>query len=127
MKRIITYATGFLLLIFTTSCHMEDSTPPPENLIPEGEMANILKDICKIEARFQRRLSIKSTTNSELVYHNYNVIFEEHEVTLTDFKNSYEYYSETPEKVKLIYDSVIVILTKEQSVLEVQEKAKKAK
>jgi hypothetical protein len=127
MKRIITYATGFLLLLFTLSCSTEEEIPKPENLIPEGQMANILKDICKIEARFQRRLSIKSTTNSELVYHNYNVIFEEHNVSLTDFKNSYEYYGKTPDKMGVIYDSAIVILTKEQSILEVQEKAKKKK
>jgi hypothetical protein len=102
-------------------CVEEEIIPPPENLIAQEPMVEVLTDICKVEARFQRRLGTRGNNNSELVYHNYNVIFASHNIALSQFKSSYEYYQESPQKMQELYDSVIVHLTKEQTVLEEKE------
>ncbi len=99
-------------------CADEEVIPPPENLIDQDQMVEVLTDICKIEARFQRRLGTRGNNNSDLVYHNYNLIFDAHNIELTEFKTSYEYYQELPQQMQELYDSVIVHLTKEQSILE---------
>lgn len=112
---------GLLSTIFFIGCVEEEQIPQPENLIQQDSMVVILTDICKVEARFQRRLGTRGNNNSELVYHNYNVIFETHNIELTNFKSSYEYYQESPSKMQELYDSVIVHLTKEQTVLEEKE------
>ena len=103
-----------MILVFA-SCSSEDKRPQPENLLSESKMAEVLTEICKVEARFQRRLSIKNTTNAELVFHNYQVVFKENGISLQEFKESYQYYEESPETMQNIYDSVIVTLTKQEA------------
>ena len=109
---------GLLSTFILFGCAEEELTTPPENLIVQESMVKVLTDICKVEARFQRRLGTRGNNNSELVYHNYNVIFDAHNIELNNFKSSYEYYQESPQKMQELYDSVIVHLTKEQTVLE---------
>ena len=98
-------------------CDEKVQAEKPEGLIEEAQMIEVLSDICKVEARYQRRLSLRGTNNTDLVLHNYNLIFEEHQVTLPQFKASYEYYEATPIKMQQLFDSVIVSLTKEEAVL----------
>lgn len=110
------------LLFSVASCDEEEDYPRPDDLIEEPEMVNVLTDICKVEARFQRRLTIKNIKVNEMVEHNYRIVFEQHEVSLTQFKSSYAFYENEPEKLQQIYDSVIVHLTKEQVQLEKADK-----
>ena len=115
MKHQLTYIIGFVLILVFASCGSEDKRSQPENLLSEGKMTEVLTEICKVEARFQRRLSIKNTTNAELVFHNYQVVFKEKGISLQEFKESYQYYEESPETMQNIYDSVIVTLTKQEA------------
>jgi hypothetical protein len=112
--------------LYITSC-TSDQIEEPKNLIPESQMIEVLTDICKVEARFQRRLSIRGKDNSELVLHNYSVIFNDHNVSLTQFKTSFEYYEESPNTMQQIYDSVIVKLTKEEAELKQAEQKSNTK
>ncbi|UTW68100.1 DUF4296 domain-containing protein [bacterium SCSIO 12643] len=115
---------GLLITSLISSCINDENNKKPEDLIPEPQMIEVLADICKVEARFQRRLSIRGKDNSELVLQNYNVIFNAHNVTLPQFKTSFEYYEDSPKKMQELYDSVIVILTKEEALLKEAEKQK---
>lgn len=121
---------GILFSLLITSCDNDQDIQKPENLIPEPQMIEVLADVCKVEGRFQRRLSIRGKDNSELVLQNYSVIFNAHNVTLPQFKSSYEYYENSPEKMQELYDSVIVILKEEKAVLKakvLKERAEKEK
>ncbi len=112
--------TSFLVLLFCTgwfSACAPGGSSTPEGIIPVGEMVVVLKDISLVEARFQRRLGIPGINHGDLVFENYKVVFDSHNVTLNEFKTSYEYYSMEPEKMRLMYDSVIVLLSKEESEL----------
>lgn len=123
MKPIHVLFIGILFSL-TYSCNNDQNGQKPEDLIPEPQMIEVLADICKVEARFQRRLSIRGKDNSELVLQNYNAIFNAHKVTLPQFKDSYEYYEDSPKKMQELYDSVIVILKKEEAILKEAEKEK---
>lgn len=114
MKQFYIYLISLFLVFVTTSCASEKGPLPPENLLSESKMIDVLTEICKVEARFQRRLSIRHTTNSELVLHNYNIVFEEQNVSIESFKNSYQYYEESAETMQHMYDSVIVRLTQQE-------------
>ena len=114
MKLHRVYIIGLFLVLLTVSCATEERTQP-ENLLTESEMIDVLAEICKVEARFQRRLSIRNTTNAELVFHNYQVVFKQFDISLDEFKDSYQYYEESPEDMQNIYDSVIVELTKQEA------------
>jgi len=117
----ITFLFGLILLLVSTGCSDEETFPEPENLINETQMVEVLSDICKVEARFQRRLTINNVNNTEMVLHNYNVVFDEHKITLVQFKDSYAYYEKSPVRMQQIYDSVIVHLTEEQALLKQTE------
>lgn len=127
MKHKLILFISVLLGTVLFSCNNDQSAEKPENLIPEPQMIEVLTDICKVEARFQRRLSVRGKDNSELVLQNYNVIFNAHNVTLPQFKTSFEYYENSPKKMQELYDSVIVILTKEEALLKKEEEQQKQK
>ena len=114
MKRFFIILLGLFLVLLTNNCTSEEGPLPPDDLLSESKMIDVLAEICKVEARFQRRLSIRHTTNSELVLHNYNIVFEEQNVSLEAFKNSYQYYEESAETMQHMYDSVIVRLTQQE-------------
>ena len=128
MKRYknIKWIFGFLLMGWLTACGTEQEIPEPDNLIEEPEMVDVLGDVCKVEARFQRRLTVGKVNIDEMVEHNYRIVMEEHNITLTQFKDSYTYYEQDPSKLQQIFDSVIVHLTEEQSILEKEAPKKEA-
>lgn len=108
----------FILFALTVCCgETEQVAPPPANLISTKEMEVILRDMCKIEARFQRRLSSKNTKHIDMALANYASVFAKHGITEDQFKTSYNYYSDHPDVMQTMYDSVIVNLTKEQAEL----------
>ena len=107
-----------ILLVWFMGC--AENTSIPDEIIPPEGMVEILTDVCKVEARFQRRLTVGTLNNTDLVTHNYHVIFENHDISLEQFTESYSYYENSPEKLQEIYDSVIVRLTQEQALLEQQ-------
>jgi len=110
------------LVVIGTGCTEEDTISKPDNFIEEPQMVDILADICKVEARYQRRLTIQNINISELTEHNYNLVFKNHDITLVQFKDSYQYYEEYPVQMQQIYDSVIVHLTEEQALLNEKNK-----
>ncbi len=116
MKRITSFLVVLLCTGWFTSCAPEGQAKP-EGLIPEGEMVMVLKDISLVEARFQRRLSMPGIHPNELVFENYKMVFDSHNIDIEQFKKSYSYYEENPEIMRNMYDSVIIVLTKEESAL----------
>jgi hypothetical protein len=114
------------MAFFIMACGEEQkASPPPANLIGQPQMEEILRDICKIEARFQRRLSSKGVNHTDMALASYASVFEKHHITEDEFKASYNYYSSQPDQMQALYDSVIVNLTKEQAELKQAETPKK--
>lgn len=107
-----------IITLIATSCGQFNSgSRPPADVIPEEKMTTILAQICLVEARFQRRLTIKGASNEEMALENYVGIFNENDITSEEFKTSYNYYTEHPEILEKIYDQVIILLTEQQSVI----------
>lgn len=92
---------------------------PSSNVINEGKMILILKDICLNEARFQRRMHPVGVNNSDLLYESYAYIFDYHQVSIMDFKNAYAKYADSPDEMQILYDSVITLLTQEQDKIDI--------
>lgn len=109
--------TVILLVTFAVSGCKESEVIPPDDLIGKEQMIEILVDVCKIEARFQRRMSLNGRSPLEISTSNYAMVLDSHNVSLNQFRSSYEYYEHDPEQMREFFDEVIIVLKKEQSLL----------
>ena len=123
MNGLLKIVAFVFCVLFSVSC-VEETVSKPKNLINQEKMILVLTDVCKTEARFQRRLSAHGKSHNEIVFENYKLVFDEYDLTIGEFKDSYTYYEKDPELMQQLYDSVIVILTKEQSELEKKNPSK---
>ncbi len=90
-----------LFLLFTYSCNTSSS------VIPQSKMQAIIWDLIKADA-FSQQIATNDSLkkvpieNKKLTAR----IFEIHNITEQDFKKSYEHYSQQPDIIKNIFDSI---------------------
>jgi hypothetical protein len=85
---------------------------PPENLIPENQMADILTEVHMAEARVSR-LSLRSVDSSNIAYkHLESQIFKKFGVDTARYRKSYIFYSSHPADMEAIYQQVTEKLKK---------------
>jgi len=104
-----------LLLIFTYGCDKNPSqSKAPENLISIDTMVEILVDFHLIEAAI--KIDQKRKVNmTEYTKYYYNYLFEKHQITKEDFKESLAYYQNNPSLFEEMYADVITQLSRIQS------------
>ncbi len=112
----IRYALFALLLIGANACVDHEVRVPP-GMLSHQEMVDILVDVHVIEGARSGTL-ILGDTNSIPDY--YSRIYLKHNTTEQDFKTSFDWYTHHPKKLKMVYEDVIVALSK----LEEEVKAK---
>lgn len=97
-----------LVLAGLASC-VNHEVKLPKGYISEKDMALILVDVHLVEGARSGTL-VLGDTNSLPDY--YAKIYEKHHVTEANFKESFNWYTAHPEKLKAIYEEVIVSLSK---------------
>ena len=122
MKRFIFIV--FALLLFS-ACGNKSKTFVPDRLLTEQEMIDLMTDVQIIEAdinyqKTQEREHKDSIPNKPIdpvklsrLY--YDQLFEHYGITDSIFKQNIKYYSERPDVLEKIMDSVVQRLTKVQS------------
>jgi hypothetical protein len=109
-----------ILLVFLLSAHVacvDHEVEIPADVIGHQQMVEMLVDIHVIEGARSGTL-ILGDTNSIPDY--YSRIYLKYGTTEQDFKTSFDWYTHHPEKLKAVYEDVIVALSK----LEEEVKAK---
>jgi hypothetical protein len=104
----IRYALFALLLIGANAC-VDQEVEVPTGMLSHQEMVDILVDVHVIEGARSGTL-ILGDTNSIPDY--YSRIYLKHNTTEQDFKTSFDWYTHHPEKLKMVYEDVIVALSK---------------
>ena len=118
MKRLILISLLFVLVV---ACDHKDKGFMPERLFTEEEMVDIMTDVQIIEAEInslkslEREDSAPDTDYKTMAQSYYDQLFEHHGITDTLFLQNIKYYTERPEVLKRIMDSVVQRLTREQS------------
>ncbi|GAB3895607.1 hypothetical protein GCM10028803_12320 [Larkinella knui] len=79
---------------------------PPENLIPEAKMAQILTEIHLAEARVTKMNRASQDSNTLIYKHLEKQIFQKYKVDTAAYSQSYKYYSSDPEQLAGIYKKV---------------------
>jgi len=122
MKQVAAHTIlPFLLLWMALMGCNTGRSPSPADVIPEGELVEILADFFVAEgAMIQLEYIHRKQPDSGAPL--YKAIFEKHGITRDQVISSIEYYSHDEGKIDRIYDLVILELSRRQSVIgETQE------
>jgi hypothetical protein len=114
-----------LLFVLVTACGHKDKGFMPERLLTEQEMIDVMTDVQIIEADLnyqksrERELSdsikIEPKDYVQLSKEYYSQLFEHYGITDSIFSQNIRYYTERPEALEHIMDSVMNRLSREQS------------
>ena len=122
MKRLLIIS---LLFVLVAACGHKDKGFMPDRLLNEQEMIDLMTDVQIIEAdinyqKSQERehkdsIPAKPVDYVKLSKLYYDQLFEHYGITDSIFKQNIKYYSERPDVLEKIMDSVVQRLTKVQS------------
>ena len=106
-----------LCAIFLTACGSKDTVVPPETLLTEAQMIDILTDVQLIEGDLNfRRSEGEETQDRNNLY--YQQLFEHYGITDSVFNDNLRYYTEKPAILEKITDSVYSRLVKVQAAIQ---------
>tara|TARA_B100000780_G_C20984055_1_gene393357 strand:- start:22 stop:456 length:435 start_codon:yes stop_codon:yes gene_type:complete len=125
--RFIQVMFAFAMVLNLTSC-IDKSSKVPENVMSKEEMVEVISESQLIEAIRQRGTILPKDLNpQDEAKRQYALLFEKHNITEDQFKESYQWYLEHPQLLAEIYDLVLEQLTKEQANIQSEMKPKKVK
>jgi hypothetical protein len=101
------------LTVAIASCRSGEERPP-ENLISESVMIQVLADFFLVEGVMIQLEYIHQKMPDSAIPH-YQVLYEKHGITRDLFLESLDYYSGNPAQIDRIYDLAILELSKEQT------------
>ena len=109
-----------LILAYLLFACSNSTTKIPANILSKTEFENILKEIHLAEATFElnKTANIKNAKNE--LANAYFDLYKKHQISESDFKEAFNYYSENYEKLDQVYTNLLNQLTKERSQLDQQ-------
>lgn len=110
MKRFFFICMCLLLL---AACADKSKAFKPERLLTEQEMIAVMTDVQILEADMNRRKADGRRIDG-MAESYYNQLFEHYGITDSIFRQNLKYYTERPETLERIMDSVTQRLLKEQ-------------
>lgn len=110
MKRLLFICICLLLL---ASCADKSNAFKPERLLTEQEMIAVMTDVQILEADMNRRKTDGKRIDG-MAESYYSQLFEHYGITDSIFKQNIRYYTERPEVLERIMDSVTLRLTREK-------------
>lgn len=112
MKKILFFISAAFIIF---SC-MEKEISIPENILKQKEMSSLLTDIHIAQSAINNKIVIDSVNYSFNDYLNY--ILKQHKIKKEDFLSSLKFYSEHPDILQEVYDSVLISLSRMEAATE---------
>lgn len=104
-----------MLIGWLVSACTAPENKPPDNLLSEDKMADILTEVHLAEARISR-VNLRSVDSSQIAYkHLEDKIFKKFGVDTATYRKSYIFYSSHPANMEVIYKQVTEKLQKKIS------------
>ena len=120
MKRLVLISLLFVLVV---ACGHKDKGFMPERLLTESEMIDIMTDVQIIEADINyRKTQVREEGMQPQEFRNltqsyYDQLYEHYGITDSIFSQNLRYYTERPDVLEKIMDSVTQRLLREQAAL----------
>jgi hypothetical protein len=103
-----------VLLFFGCTQKIESVVEPPEDLIPQDQMVDIVTDLFILEAILIDKQRKKSDDFNFSKYYIHNSILEKYNITRKSFEDSFNYYAHDLKTMDDIYADAITKLSKMQ-------------
>lgn len=105
-RRFLSGLSLWLMLRAMTACTAPEDRPP-DNLIAEDRMADVLTEIHVAENRVTR-MGLRSADSSKIVYKHLEAqIFKKYNVDTAAYTKSYVFYASHPAEMEAIYKRVV--------------------
>ena len=109
-----------MLFVLVAACGHKDKGFMPERLLTESEMIDMMTDVQIIEAEVNYRKTQVEVDSllldfRKLTQSYYDQLYEHYGITDSIFSQNLKYYTERPEVLEKIMDSVMQRLLREQS------------
>ena len=109
-----------MLFVLVVACDHKDKGFMPERLLTEKEMIDVMTDMQIIEAEINYQKTLDKEKGAPSVDYKamaqsyYDQFFEHHGITDSILLQNMRYYTERPEVLQRIMDSMVLRLTKEK-------------
>lgn len=106
-----------LTTLLLLGCESEPEKAMPAVLLSEAQMVDVMVDVQLMESS----INVRKNSNHQTTYlrtHGFDTIFSHHGITDSIFTENFRYYSETPDVMLRIMDSVVVELNRMKADLE---------
>lgn len=105
MKKILV----IVLLIAAVGCRQESREILPANVLTEEAFVPVMTDMLLLEAVYKQRMTDDAGSADQLA-EMYAFVFEKHSTNADQFKTTFAYWAERPEKMMRIYDKCLASL-----------------
>jgi hypothetical protein len=117
LKNSIFILFAILSMVFT-ACNNEDSTTPPNNIIPQEKFTKLITDFLLAESATNLNIKQVDITKFDSTY-TFNPL-KENNISKAQYDSTLFFYSKHPDLYKEIYDGVLQLL----SDMQIKQKAK---
>lgn len=109
------YLLLFLLpVVLLTACGEEGPVLPPDNVLNEDAMVEVMLDLQLIEGAYHKRV-IKADNTRASALDAYVQVYQKHSISQAEFDSSYSWYLDDPERMEKVLDRVMEELSKMQA------------
>lgn len=110
----------FFAILLVSSCQVDlKKRDLPENLIPQDQMINVVKDMVKLEAFVQSKYPSVSKYYKVMISSG-DSLLATHQVTREQYESSMKYYAANQSDLQFIYDQSLEELGKEKVKVETE-------
>jgi len=115
LSRFVIWPSILFLMLLSCTSKIEKITPPPDNLIPQNTMVEIIVDLHLMDGVLQSSQKRGDREMESKKYYLYKSILEKYDITREQFESSMEYYQQDLETIDAIYADVVTELSKMKS------------
>ena len=99
-----------LLIVLLSSCHSEKKQEIPTGVMSSEKFTSVMIDVQLLEA--MRAQGVEMIAPEEGVEGEYSKIFSKHHISESEFRTSYKFYREHPDKMEKVFEQVLDSLSK---------------
>lgn len=101
---------AILLVVLLSSCRSDKKQEIPADVLSSEKFTSVMIDVQLLEA--MRAQGVEMISPEDGIDGEYGQIFSKHHISESEFRTSYKFYRENPEKMEKVFEQVLDSLSK---------------